>query len=494
MTAENSLEWVYLPSGEVSSPLIELNGKEYHGLELKVNRTYGMNLTASITGCMKSEDYDSLKKELTPEPDSFPEGFIIKASRNQVDILEVQEALVTTWNCKLNLRDGSASVDLSIRCNSVNRFFKHHDAATTMLTDWYIGGPRSTSQLWTRVTSREFSEQFARIRHDQSTTSIVPDVRFPPPGLPPSESTSRDFLLLDIPSYGPIIVAEVPSAYTPEWTTGIAIEFHEDESNGIPDTTTRTAISEILGYLLGKQLLYVGATKFDSLGQTTMQTAYPIWDEGVISICRRLKRPPIPIYPFDPMKEAVISKLIDSFLEKRATLSLQETLWIMWEAEGMPVGFDLPLYGAALEGLMKSWFKSIHSKSKGIYMKTPEFKSIIKDGVDKITISLGEHKYADRILRKIKNCNQMGPNERFEHFFRELDLLISENELTAIKARNYCAHGHIVLPEKLREFVDLSTTYRVLLNRVILRLLDYKGEISDYEPHLSEPVNCPTDG
>ena len=122
-------------------------------------------------------------------------------------------------------------------------------------------------------------------------------------------------------------------------------------------------------------------------------------------------------------------------------------------------------------------------------MKTREFNSIIKDGIEEITISLGEHEYADRILRKIANCNQMSASESFDHFFEELCLSISENETKAIKARNYGAHGHIVLPERVREFVDLCTVYRILLNRVLLRLLDYQGEITDYVSCLSKPTD-----
>jgi len=60
------------------------------------------------------------------------------------------------------------------------------------------------------------------------------------------------------------IMHAVPDSYNPNWSKKLGIEYRN--LWGIPKSKIREKIGEIVSFLLGRQLIKIGETKFDSKG------------------------------------------------------------------------------------------------------------------------------------------------------------------------------------------------------------------------------------
>ena len=142
---------------------------------------------------------------------------------------------------------------------------------------------------------------------------------------------------------------------------------------------------------------------------------------------------------------------------------------------------------------MKGWYESSGSKSKGVYMPASDFRKLTQDGIELIRGRLGQHEYADRIVRRLGGCFTFGVAEKFDNFFAELGLPVSKAEKDAIQSRNRVVHGGGLDESMWDDYVEKRKTYQTLLNRVILKLLGYEGLYIDYgtvgfpQRALSEP-------
>ena len=186
--------------------------------------------------------------------------------------------------------------------------------------------------------------------------------------------------------------------------------------------------------------------------------------------------------------------IIDTYIKHRDELALSDTMWLLWLANLVPVGSSLVYLSAAMENLMTAWFKSTKSKLGGTYMPPKEWDPVIKGPLDILQTNLIGNQYSDRILRKVNNANNFGPNERFEYFFDEISLPIGDVEKSAIKARNRFAHGIEKDVNKIENIVAADRAFKTLLNRSLLKVLGYDGEYIDYSSYshptrkLNEPI------
>ena len=126
------------------------------------------------------------------------------------------------------------------------------------------------------------------------------------------------------------------------------------------------------------------------------------------------------------------------------------------------------------EILMNAWYKSNGSKTKGIYMPKEEFDELLKDEFEAVEAKLEGVEYGDRILRRMHNAYNMGVNERFDFFFKEIGLPVGEAERKAIGARNPMAHGSSkVFDERASQKMMKDTlSYRTLFNRILLKIMN----------------------
>jgi hypothetical protein len=93
---------------------------------------------------------------------------------------------------------------------------------------------------------------------------------------------------------------------------------------------------------------------------------------------------------------------------------------------------------------------------------------------------LKEEPFREAIMAKMRRSYEMSANEGLRTFFVELGLKIGSRERAAIKARNSPAHGRsAATDEELGAMHDHGRTYRILFERVFLRVLAYDGQYVD---------------
>jgi hypothetical protein len=289
------------------------------------------------------------------------------------------------------------------------------------------------------------------------------------------------------------LVSQVPKEFGPEWSGRLAIEYRA-EWGPLPDEEIRDAVSEIAGFLLGRHLLPVGYTTFDEDGRPVREFARTPWGRDVVPTCKDPDIPPI-LLPRAPNTavEDIVSPLVASYMTLRSSLDLSLALWTYWLARRQVVGFDLPLLSAALERIMKAWFRAEPTRRSGVLLSKVEFDKRTRDGLAVVATALDGVEHKDKILRKMGGAFQMGANERMEVFLEALALKTSRLEERAMGARNYSAHG-ADSKEPIADQARLGNAYKVLFHRVILRLLGYDGMYVDYASigHPLRPVGEPS--
>jgi hypothetical protein len=471
---ERFLEWGFLSGGVPGLAVQSIGGEAVDGLTAELMRDSQYKIMASMRGRIERDAFE----RLLPHSRIPPSGELPFFSVVCTDGLRS----VILSNCTIADSVQSLSgdpllqVEIGLTVDSIARSTGDTEtpAATT---DWYLNGPAVGSFIWPRVTERRYHGRYVRTRTCTDGESLA-SVEYPATDDPISQSSSPDHLLVTLDNVQ-VIVSKVPEHLTPNWSVGLGLEFRR-ELGGIPDEGTRNAIAEALSFLFGRQLLYIGFTSFDSLGQPVEEWAADPWGDDVVATCRAPGWPPLGL-PWEPeQSEYMLSSLIQSYVSLRNELDLSDVLWAYWVGLRMPVGFELPLLGLALERLMDAWFRSNRSKSRGVYMPLDEFEQLTEEPFLEVERRLGGLKYADRMMRRMRWAFQMGVNERFETFFEELGLALGPTEQLALKRRNRCAHGGPVDPNQLREHIRLARTYQTLVHRVLLRVLGYTGSYIDY--------------
>ena len=134
----------------------------------------------------------------------------------------------------------------------------------------------------------------------------------------------------------------------------------------------RKAISKIVSFVLGTQLLGVGFTEYDYEGRILKVVAKSAWG-GTYS---RYISEDVQASPFDlGIKKFIknpeeIEEILIDFIPKHLTLrkkmNLKHSLWRYWISKSMPLGTNLPVLSSGLEIIMKSWFGRGNSQSKAL--------------------------------------------------------------------------------------------------------------------------------
>lgn len=338
------------------------------------------------------------------------------------------------------------------------------NAATATHVDWFLNGPSNRGEF-SRKTARTIRPEYRRTREPTPKSSDA-TLR--------SSSLARDHFQV---SSGDLrfIVAKVPEDFGPSWARCLSIEFQGRW--GIPDPETRDGISEIISFLLGRQLLDVGTSQFDEDDNLTTATARSPWEKVARELSTHETRPPIHFEPLSRQIETVASDLVSRYLELRSSLDLSTSIWNYWMARNAPTGFNLVYMASALEGLVSKWSKSSGSKRKGLYMPKPEYQELLGDLLGTAEERLRDHEFSDKILGRLRHGYSMSGSDVMRNTLDEIGIVPGTSEQRAIKNRNIAAHGRTASNPKLSK--DYYA-YECLFHRTLLKVLGYSGSYVDY--------------
>lgn len=408
--------------------------------------------------------------------------------------------------------DFEANMDISY----LKRIFNQPDKLC-WLTEWFLNGTNIAydgvifNELEKKYTRRMDKPEDPNLEHSSKLNAIFSDLSV---NYAQENSESKRYLFVEFRDKNGtdkyFTIQSVPDIYGPSWSKNISIEYKSKW--WIPTPEERKKINEIVSFLIGRQLISIGYTKYNKKGKVIEDFVNsPKISEGIHlqELCKsKFYSSPVNTLgdgTFHNLR-AYFRELIPNYLALRDDLNLNEVLEKYWLSKAIPNEAEIIILAASLELLFKSWYNSKNSKSQGNFLTNKKFLEVFSKELDSIknkldTIDWQFPDFKERFYNKIKNSNQMGFNASIHFFFKdEIGLNIGEIEKKAIQYRNNPVHGHILKTDEVNEMIKMTLAYRTLVNRTILKILGYNGEYVDYyrsiDPipieeyirHIDEPI------
>jgi hypothetical protein len=342
------------------------------------------------------------------------------------------------------------------------------------LSEWYLNGPHHP-QMYPRGSVTKLVETYERERklpgNEEDTFEEVKQLG----------GTRFAFIETDGLSF---LVQHTPKKLGPSWSECLSIEYRP-MWDGIPNANVREAIAAITSFLMGRELINVGHTRFAANGLPISQVAINPQKDNLVSMCQREDgRTPVEIdaYRSEGGIVPLLRRFVPNYLTLMDELRLNEALRCYWLSRDVPIGINLPVLGAGLETLASSWFESRKSKTKGVYMPKGEFNALLGEELGSAKEKLGSRQYGDRVLNRLSSAYNMSANDRLQFFFDEMGLSVGDREWWALKQRNPMAHGAASVFDRstTERMIRATDIYRTLFHRIVLKLLGYEGTYIDH--------------
>lgn len=275
----------------------------------------------------------------------------------------------------------------------------------------------------------------------------------------------------------------VGNGYGPKWSNNFSITYFEKYGR-IPEREERDLIRNYMSFFMGKQLMYIGSSSYDNTGnQVGFEMENPrTFGFDIEKICNNAPMSPISCAPNDWNNYfKAIQDHIDSFADIYYKLDFDSLFTTYWYSKNIIKPMDLPILSGALEHLKSQWYKEVENNPETLLMDKKDFAKRIKPIKELIAQQFSDTPYEDRMKRTLDNSNRMSVSEQLAYFFDKIGLKIGKDEKEALKARNLPAHGsYHIFDSDLRKYIINSHVYEDIINRVILKLLGYKGKYVDY--------------
>ena len=171
--------------------------------------------------------------------------------------------------------------------------------------------------------------------------------------------------------------------------------------------------------------------------------------------------------------EGKLSLLIIEYLNE-LELDLPHIIHQLLISMTLPVEAEIVMIGACLDKLTENWIHSSRSEHNGKLIEKDIFDELMGNYIEDIKDTFEDY---PEVLKKIENSFQASGRQKVDFFLKELELEIGDVEDDARSYRNKPAHGHKLDEEKLFKLMYLTAVYRSLLNRIILKILNYQEYI-----------------
>lgn len=147
----------------------------------------------------------------------------------------------------------------------------------------------------------------------------------------------------------------------------------------------------------------------------------------------------------------------------------------------MPPLSEIVLIAGALEFLAENWLQN-NSSGKHEHMPQEDFENLISDELNSCHEKFEEYgvKRIDDLMDNIKGAYKKQGSKKLDLFFDELGITLGKIEEPAIQYRHTPAHGRIMNLKMARKFSLRTLSYRLLLNRCILKSLNFEGYYWDF--------------
>lgn len=356
---------------------------------------------------------------------------------------------------------------------------------------WCLNGPERQI-IPPRSTERILQTNISRTRIVLGNPPSEPDHRIETTG--GAEAIRGDYWLIKN-KYFKLRLCIVPEIFGPKWSRNVAVELLEYPNHSFSLIDSQ-AILEALGFVFGSRFIPLGCSWFSNKGCIIRSESFVPWGPNLKEECSQPAMPPIRIKSGE--MEKMVGQISESIFRLNDELNLSPGRIGYWLSRLSPAEAAFANIASDLEAVMNAWFRSKRSRSKGQYLPQAEFDAVTAEPFCQVEHAISGKAYADRVLRRLKQANCIGTNERFERFFDEIKLPIGKVEEYAISVRNRFVHGAGAVPtENAHHLVYALRSYQTLFHRILLRLIGFQGSYIDYsclgfpERSLLEPLAGP---
>lgn len=351
----------------------------------------------------------------------------------------------------------------------------YSDKEASRLSEWYLIG--KINLRFPRKTERSLEEIRGKFRDVIDKNKGPKKITFNK-----CSGSSYDHFLIDTENIK-CIVQLSPKFFLPDWGNGIAIEFRKEF--GIPKEDTRQAIAELVGFIIGTQLLKIGSTEYDEQERILRKIANDPWGDNVIAKCDTHALPPInyPNVQGRHLIENVINEVLPNYLKLRNPLNLSSILWKYWIARDLAIGTNLPVLSSALESLAEMYLGYLGHQKKVSEAEKSDYKKLVESELKSLEINLKNFALKENILNKLRNPFQLSVTDKLKMFFKTLSFEFDNKsvENRALKSRNIMAHSTLETNEEnVVDIVRLTRAYESLFNRTLLKIMSFNGKYIDY--------------
>lgn len=349
--------------------------------------------------------------------------------------------------------------------NHIEKIYKKHNLKNEVcyIKEWYLNSIHD-NLIFTRPTRYNVNQEYVKVR-DKTPTN---DILFKEKSLP---NSSGDHLFLTLNDFK-VILQKVPDKFGPEWSNNLGIEYHTEYN--IPSVDVRRKISQITSFLLGRNLIKIGETYYDSEWNIIGEIALSSWVSSRLNLKTISNYRDLPaIVYYDGFLDSYnweiqASEIINSYLD--CDLDLSQIMDNLLISMCVPTEAEIIIIGGCLDELSKKWFKSDRSPSNGKRIEVKKYNSLISKELSIIEEKL--EKYPE-IYSNIKNSYKLSGRKKVDLFLDELEIDIGDSEDKARTYRNIPAHGQDMSDKTRFKFVYVTDIYRSFLNRIILKLLGF---------------------
>lgn len=349
--------------------------------------------------------------------------------------------------------------------NYLERIYKNHDLENEMyyIKEWYLNSIHD-NLVFTRPTRYNVNQEYVKIRDKTPSDDIIFKEKFLP-------DSSSDHLFLSLDDFK-VILQKVHDKFGPNWSNNLGIEYHKEYN--IPSEDNRRKTSQIISFLLGRNLIKIGETYYDSEWQIMGEIAF---SSGVSSrlnlktISQYRDLPAIVYYGgfLDRYDwEIHASEIVNSYLN--CDLDLFQIIDNLLISMCVPTEVEIMMIGGCLDEISKKWFESDMSSSQGKIIDAKKYNEILSKELSVIRKKLEKY---PKIYSNIENSYNLSGRKKVDLFLDELGIKIGDSENKARTYRNIPAHGQYMSDKTRFKFVYVTDIYRSFLNRVILKLLGF---------------------
>ncbi len=443
--------------------------------ELTIWRDKEYRLKGLLKGVVDDKDDLEYKEDGEIKKVGFIDGEVLTAKSEVGDYLI--EGLCLEKVTFFAVNGNATAIGLGFSCEVLLESIKVIDedvAEPDIISEWYLCSMPEVR--FSNRTSRYDSHPNYKIRNGIDSPIENEDEYFRK-----GYSSSWDHVVVKHKDHK-IILQTIPNDYLPNGIDGVAIEYRKSIS-GFPSFEFRKMFREYISFIFGTHLQRIGESEF-SIGYKLLnsQSENP-WKR---SFKKNGNINPIPLKngASRDFFENQLNELLPNFISLYEKTSLSDCLWKLWIGSELSIGTNLPIIASGFEMLVNSYLENNNLLRKYSKQEKNDYRSLIAEELGSLRVKLASYDFAPFVLNKLENPYNFGIGEKIKIFLKSISLEFENDskENEALKARNLMTHQgfDFKTTEEQQRVKKISDAYVTLVNRVILKLLNYDRHYVDY--------------